>query len=143
MDTAEEDRELMGTREDKNSDSDSLDETQARPFRRQVRPHDGPRGQGLHNRTWPRVKASMERGRSPEKDSEGPARPRLTSGGYGAKDARGRAKQYDSNFTGIGAREERSDEREDVGPEELRALRRAFDMYDVNGDGFITLLEVR
>lgn len=28
-------------------------------------------------------------------------------------------------------------------PEQQRALRRAFDAYDINGDGFITFLEVR
>lgn len=139
----EEDRELMEPQGDENSDSDSLDEIQARSFRRQLRPGDELRGQGLLNRTWPGVKGRAERERYPGKDREEQARPRLISGGYGAKDARWRAEQRDLNSDGIGGREEWSDEEEEVGPEGLRALRRAFDMYDVNGDGFITLLEVR
>lgn len=39
--------------------------------------------------------------------------------------------------------EDADDREEEVGPAGERALRRAFNLYDVNGDGFITHLEVR
>lgn len=71
-------------------------------------------------------------------------------------DDRWRRRQEDFRYEGepegdgkSGIREKDDDAEEgedggggDVGPEGERALRRAFDMYDINGDGFITFLEV-
>ncbi len=64
-----------------------------------------------------------------------------SSGGEGTAERRG-GRSFESSGEESSASEDEEGDATFSGPERERALRKAFDMYDLNGDGFITYLEV-
>lgn len=138
------DKYHLETRDEEGRDYDSPKEGHV-SFRRQLQPHGVSRS--LHGHTWPWVNGGDEGGGGrggtiSTNHNEKPARSRSRSWGNGARNVGRSPEREHSEFDGIGGEEHPKDGEEKVGPEGQRALRRAFDMYDVNGDGFITHLEV-
>lgn len=123
----------LETRDEEGRDYDSPGEGHVF-FRRQVQPQGVSRS--LHGHTWPWVSGG---------DEEGGGTDQNLSTNLDNKLLRPRLGSWESSARSIRRPPERdpeSDGEEEVGSEGQRALRRAFDMYDVNGDGFITHLEV-
>lgn len=125
------DTDQTGTRSSKMSRDGSLENEAA--VRRVVGVNSGDEGGGRSRRASFEPSASdewrkwMKRGDTADLGDR--ERYRGSYGGDGDDDSRGGGKEYDGDAA-ISATERE------------RALRGAFDMYDLNGDGFITYLEV-